>query len=75
MTAEVLHDAKSNGVACGHRMSVPLQSRCVQGRAKKVSGIDVSMPVIHLPELVAFAFGRYRERFAQLRTRALVLGG
>ena len=76
-TAEVLHDAKSNGAAI-MATACPLSHfnlDVYQGRAKKVSGIDVSMPVIHLPELVAFAFGRYRERFAQLRTRALVLGG
>jgi hypothetical protein len=33
------------------------------------------MPVIHLPELLAFALGFYVERFAQLRTRVRIIGG
>jgi hypothetical protein len=33
------------------------------------------MPILHLAELVAFALGHYPNRFAQLRTRALVIGG
>jgi len=30
--------------------------------------------VIHLTELLAFAFGHYNERLAQLRTRIAVIG-
>jgi succinate dehydrogenase / fumarate reductase cytochrome b subunit len=45
-----------------------------QVQASRVSGKDTSMPVIHLPELVAFALGYHVDRFAQLRTRVLVIG-
>jgi heterodisulfide reductase subunit B len=40
-----------------------------------VTGKDTTMPVIHLAELVAFAFGHFPDRLAQLRTRVKIIGG
>tara|TARA_Y100000766_G_scaffold130529_1_gene112114 strand:- start:10188 stop:11048 length:861 start_codon:yes stop_codon:yes gene_type:complete len=77
MTAAVLSDAKSSGADI-------LVSACTishsnldsyQSKAGKVARKDTTMPVLHLAEIVAFAFGHYPDRFAQLRTRALVIGG
>jgi heterodisulfide reductase subunit B len=77
MTASVLSDAKSNGADI-------LVSACTishsnldsyQSKAGKVARKDTSMPILHLAELVAFALGHHPTRFAQLRTRALVIGG
>ena len=77
MTASVLSDAKSNGADI-------LVSACTishsnldsyQSKAGKVAKKDTSMPILHLAELVAFALGHHPTRFAQLRTRALVIGG
>ena len=76
MTAAVLSDAKQNGAdimvsACTISHS-NLDS--YQSRAGKLTGKDTAMPVVHLAELVAFALGHYPDRFAQLRTRAIVIG-
>ena len=77
MTAQVLADAK----AAGAQMMV---SACTishsnldsyQSKAGKVARKITNMPVIHLSELVAFALGHHIDRFAQLKTRALVIGG
>jgi succinate dehydrogenase / fumarate reductase cytochrome b subunit len=76
MTASVLSDAKSEGAkiivsAC------PLSHinlDVYQVKAGRVAGSDVDMPAIHLPELIAFALGDYNDRYAQLRTRVLVMG-
>ena len=77
MTAAVLSDAKSSGADI-------LVSACTishsnldsyQSKAGKIARKDTTMPVLHLAEIVAFAFGYYPDRFAQLRTRALVIGG
>ena len=51
------------------------QSRFYQNKARKHTGKDTNLPVIHLSELVAFALGYHVDRSAQLRTRALVIGG
>jgi heterodisulfide reductase subunit B len=77
MTAAVLSDAKSSGAdimvsACTLSHS-NLDS--YQSKASKVSGMDTSMPIVHLAEMVAFALGHFPDRFAQLRTRALIIGG
>ncbi|MDE0857557.1 MAG: CoB--CoM heterodisulfide reductase iron-sulfur subunit B family protein [Candidatus Poseidoniaceae archaeon] len=77
MTASVLADAKSSGAdmmvsACTISHS-NLDS--YQSKAGKVSGKDTSMPIVHLAELIAFALGHFPDRFAQLRVRALVIGG
>jgi heterodisulfide reductase subunit B len=77
MTAQVLSDAKAAGAqlmvsACTISHS-NLDS--YQSKAAKVSRKDTNMPVIHLSELVAFALGHHVDRFAQLKTRALVIGG
>ena len=77
MTAAVLSDAKSSGADI-------LVSACTlshsnldsyQSKAGKVARKDTTMPILHLAEMVAFALGHYPTRFAQLRTRALVIGG
>ena len=77
MTASVLSDAKQSGAEL-------LVSACTishanldsyQVKAGKVSGKDTTMPVIHLAELVAFAFGHFPDRLAQLRTRVKIIGG
>ena len=77
MTAKVLSQAKAAGAQL-------LVSACTlshanldsyQNKARKHTGKDTNLPVIHLSELVAFALGYHVDRFAQLRTRALVIGG
>lgn len=77
MTAAVLSDAKSSGAdiivsACTISHS-NLDS--YQSKAGKIARKDTTMPILHLAEMVAFALGHYPDRFAQLRTRALVIGG
>ena len=76
MTAEVLADAKDEGakiMASACPLShINLDS--YQVKAGRIGDKDVDMPVIHLPELVAFALGAYNDRYAQLRTRVLVMG-
>lgn len=76
MTASVLSEAKQAGARL-MTSACPLSHfnlDTYQVHAGKVTGTDTSMPVIHLPELVAFALGYYVDRFAQLRTRVLVIG-
>ena len=76
MTAAVLSDAKSEG-AMIMASACPLSHinlDTYQVKAGRVSGSDVDIPAIHLPELVAFALGCYNDRYAQLRTRVLVMG-
>jgi len=75
-TAEVLSEAKDEG-ALVMATACPLSHfnlDVYQVKAKKVSGRDTALPVVHLPELMAFALGLLTERYAQLRTRALVMG-
>jgi succinate dehydrogenase / fumarate reductase cytochrome b subunit len=75
-TAEVLSEAKQEG-ALVMATACPLSHfnlDVYQVKAKKVSGLDTALPVVHLPELVAFALGMMPDRYAQLRTRALVMG-
>ncbi len=76
MTASVLAEAKQEGAKI-MATACPLAHfnlDVYQVKAGRVSGKDTSMPVIHLPELVAFALGYYVTRYAQLRTRVLVIG-
>ena len=77
MTAQVLSEAKAAGANL-------LVSACTishsnldsyQSKAAKVTRKNTNIPVIHLSELVAFALGHHVDRFAQLKTRALVIGG
>ena len=76
MTARVLNDAKKAGAHI-------LVSACTlshsnldsyQSKAGRVAGKDTNIPVINLTELIAFALGHYMDRFAQLKTRALIIG-
>ncbi|MDP6889368.1 MAG: heterodisulfide reductase-related iron-sulfur binding cluster [Candidatus Thalassarchaeaceae archaeon] len=75
-TAAVLADAKSEGAelmvsACN--LSHMLLD-VYQGKAGKVSAQQTKIPVIHLSELLAFAFGHHVDRLAQLRTRVMIIG-
>lgn len=76
MTAAVLSEAKQSGARV-MASACPLSHfnlDVYQVKAGKVTGKDTGMPVIHLPELVAYALGHHVDRFAQLRTRILVIG-
>jgi succinate dehydrogenase / fumarate reductase cytochrome b subunit len=76
MTAAVLSEAKQEGAKI-MATACPLSHvnlDTYQVKAGKVAGLDTSLPVIHLPELVAWALGCDVGRLAQLRTRALVIG-
>ena len=77
LISSVISDAKSNGAdiivsACTVSHS-NLDS--YQSKAGRKTGKNTSIPVIHLAELVAFAFGHFPDRLAQLRTRAILIGG
>ena len=75
-TASVLADAKSEGaelVVSACNLSHMLMD-VYQGKAGKISGKETKVPIIHLTELLAFGFGHYVDRLAQLRTRVLVIG-
>ncbi len=74
--ASVISDAKTEGASL-------IASACTlshtvldiyQGKASRQTGISTNIPVIHLTELLAFAFGHHNNRFAQLRTRIAVIG-
>ena len=74
--ASTIDDAKSEGASI-------IVSACTlshtaldiyQGKASRSTGLSTNIPVIHLSELLAFAFGHYNERLAQLRTRIAVIG-
>ena len=76
-TADVLSDAKQEG-ALVMASACPLSHfnlDTYQVKAGKVAGKDVRMPVIHLPELVAYSFGYMADRYAYLKTRAMVVQG
>jgi len=45
-----------------------------QGKANRSTGIPTNIPVIHLTELLSFAFGHHNNRLAQLKTRVAVIG-
>ncbi len=76
MTARVLNDAKKAGAQV-------LVSACTlshsnldsyQSKAGRVAGKDTNLPVVNLTEIIAFALGHFTDRFAQLRTRAVIIG-
>ncbi len=76
MTAHVIDDAKSEGAKI-LATACPLSHinlDVYQVKAGRRSGHDTDMPVVHLPELVAFAFGHMTDRLAMLRTRIMVIG-
>ena len=75
-TASVLSDAKSEGaelIVSACNLSHMLMD-VYQGKAGKISGEATKVPVIHLTELLAFGFGHYIDRLAQLRTREKIIG-
>ena len=74
--AAVISDAKSEGAdvivsACTLSHAV---LDVYQGKASRATGLSTNMPVIHLTELLSFAFGHHNSRLAQLRTRMAVIG-
>ena len=76
LSASVLNDAKSEGAqlivsACNLSHSV---LDIYQGKASQRTGLRTNIPVIHLCEILTFALGHYNTRFAQLRTRVMVIG-
>tara|TARA_B100001996_G_C18628879_1_gene580940 strand:- start:470 stop:1330 length:861 start_codon:yes stop_codon:yes gene_type:complete len=76
MTARVLNDAKRAGAqilvsACTQSHS-NLDS--YQGKAGRVANKDTNIPVVNFTEIVAFALGHFNDRFAQLKTRAILIG-
>ena len=75
-TASVLSDAKSEGaelVVSACNLSHMIMD-VYQGKAGKVAREETKVPVIHLTELLAFGFGHFVDRLAQLRTRVLIIG-
>ncbi len=74
--ASVISDAKTEGASL--IVSACTLSHTVldiyQGKASRQTGISTNIPVIHLTEMLAFAFGHYNNRLAQLRTRIAVIG-
>jgi len=74
--AAVLSDAKSEGAeiivsACTLSHTV---LDVYQGKAGRVAGLSTNIPVIHLTEMLSFAFGHHNHRLAQLKTRVAVIG-
>jgi len=76
MTADVLSDAITNGAdllvtACtlSHQNLDSYQTK-----AGKITGKKTAIPIVHLTEILAFALGIFPDRFAQLRTRAKLIG-
>ena len=74
--AAAISDAKSEGAdmivsACTLSHTV---LDVYQGKASRSTGLSTNIPVIHLPELLSFAFGHHNSRLAQLRTRVAVIG-
>ena len=74
--ASVISDAKTEGASL--IVSACTLSHTVldiyQGKASRQTGISTNIPVIHLTEMLAFAFGHHNNRLAQLRTRIAVIG-
>ena len=75
-SAAVISEAKEEGAdiivsACNLSHSI---LDIYQGKASRATGITTNIPVIHLTELLSFAFGNHNTRFAQLRTRIAVIG-
>ena len=75
-SAPVISEAKEEGAdiivsACNRSHSI---LDIYQGKASRATGIITNIPVIHLTELLSFAFGNHNTRFAQLRTRIAVIG-
>jgi len=76
LAASVLNDAKSEGAqmivsSCNLSHSI---MDIYQGKASQKTGLNTDIPVVHLCEILCFALGHYNTRYAQLRTRVLVIG-
>tara|TARA_Y100000588_G_C14130202_1_gene871252 strand:- start:445 stop:1305 length:861 start_codon:yes stop_codon:yes gene_type:complete len=74
--AAAISDAKSEGaemIVSACTLSHTLLD-VYQGKASRSTGLSTNIPVIHLTEMLAFAFGHHNNRLAQLRTRIAVIG-
>tara|TARA_B100001996_G_scaffold379487_1_gene365314 strand:+ start:639 stop:1499 length:861 start_codon:yes stop_codon:yes gene_type:complete len=74
--ANVIMDAKDEGAeiivsACNLSHSV---LDVYQGKASRQVNYPINMPIIHMTEMLDFAFGHHNTRLAQLRTRIAVIG-
>lgn len=76
MTAAVLSDAIQSGadlvVSACTVSHINLDS--YQSKAGRQTAKNTTVPVCHLTELIAFALGYFPDRFAQLKTRARLIG-
>ncbi len=75
-SANVILDAKDEGAdiivsACNLSHTI---LDVYQGKASRVSERPINIPVMHLTEMIDFAFGHHNTRLAQLRTRIAVIG-
>jgi succinate dehydrogenase / fumarate reductase cytochrome b subunit len=75
-SANVIMDAKDEGAeiivsACNLSHTV---LDIYQGKASRQVKYPINMPIIHMTELLDFAFGHHNTRLAQLRTRIAVIG-
>jgi len=75
-SANVIMDAKDEGAeiivsACNLSHSV---LDVYQGKASRQVNYPINMPIIHMTEMLDFAFGHHNTRLAQLRTRIAVIG-
>ena len=74
--AAAISDAKSEGadmIVCACTLSHTVLD-VYQGKASRSTGLSTNIPVIHMTELLSFAFGHHNSRLAQLRTRVAVIG-
>ncbi|MFQ3343865.1 MAG: CoB--CoM heterodisulfide reductase iron-sulfur subunit B family protein [Candidatus Poseidoniales archaeon] len=75
-SANVILDAKDEGAeiivsACNLSHTI---LDVYQGKASRFSERPINIPIIHMTEMIDFAFGHHNTRLAQLRTRIAVIG-
>jgi succinate dehydrogenase / fumarate reductase cytochrome b subunit len=75
-SANVIMDAKDEGAeiivsACNLSHTV---LDIYQGKASRQVNYPINMPIIHMTEMLDFAFGHHNTRLAQLKTRIAVIG-
>lgn len=75
-SANVIMDAKDEGAeiivsACNLSHTV---LDVYQGKASRQVNYPINMPIIHMTEMLDFAFGHHNTRLAQLKTRIAVIG-
>ena len=75
-SANVILDAKDEGAqlivsACNLSHTI---MDIYQGKASRIVERPINIPIMHLTEMIDFAFGHHNTRLAQLRTRISVIG-